>query len=41
MRDLEIEEEFPALLDTGYEVTSPATPAPNCISWVLGDHGHF
>ncbi len=41
MRDPEIEEEFPALRADGYAIASPETPTPNCIGWVLGDHGHF
>ena len=32
-----IEAAFPALVGTGYFVTSPATPEYNCIAWAAGE----
>lgn len=32
-----IEAHFPALVGTGYEVTSPETASYNCIAWAAGD----
>ncbi len=36
-RDAALEREFPGLRSGGYEVSSAATPAYNCIAWALGD----
>jgi hypothetical protein len=33
-----IEAAFPALVAAGYEITSPATHAYNCIAYAVGDH---
>lgn len=41
MRAPELEEEFPGLLATAYEVTSPRDPKYNCIAYALGDVNHF
>jgi len=32
-----IEENFPSLLSSGYDITSPATKEYNCIAWAAGD----
>lgn len=32
---------FPALRASGFEVTSPATPAYNCIAWAAGENGRW
>jgi hypothetical protein len=32
---------FPGLRDTGHSITSPATPAYNCIAWAAGDDRRF
>lgn len=32
-----IEENFPGLLSSGYDITSPATKEYNCIAWAAGD----
>ncbi len=32
-----IEQKFPGLAGTTYEITSPVDPAYNCIAWVTGD----
>ena len=41
MRDPELEDVFPGLASTAYEITSPDDPAYNCIAWALGDVNHF
>jgi len=41
MRAPELEAEFPGLLTTGYEVTSPQDPKYNCIAYAVGDVNHF
>jgi len=37
MRDPELEEDFPGLVDLPYEPTSPKDPAYNCVAFALGD----
>ncbi len=37
----ELEAEFPGLLSTAYEVTSPHDPKYNCIAFAIGDLNHF
>lgn len=41
MRAPELEAEFPGLLSTAYEVTSPHDPKYDCIAYALGDVNHF
>jgi len=41
MRAPELEAEFPGLLSTAYEVTSPQDSRYNCIAYVIGDLNHF
>lgn len=36
-RDAAIEEEFPELLKTGYEINSDCDPKYNCVAFALGD----
>jgi len=35
--DRNLEQVFPALSETGYEVTSPSDPKYNCVAWAAGD----
>lgn len=37
MSKKEIEKFFPPLTESGYEITSPATPDYNCIAWAAED----
>lgn len=41
MRDPEVEEDFPELLESGYDVTSPPVTRNNCIGWALGDKTQY
>ena len=41
MGDPELEDVFPGLASTAYEITIPDDPAYNCIAWALGDLNHF
>lgn len=41
MRAPELEAEFPGLLSSEYEVTSPHDPKYNCIAYAVGDINHF
>jgi hypothetical protein len=41
MRAPELEEEFPGLRTTSYEVTSPADPKYNCVAFAVGDVNRF
>ena len=37
----ELEAEFPGLVSTAYEITSPHDPKYNCVAYALGDLNHF
>jgi hypothetical protein len=41
MRDLELEEDCPGLVDSAYEITSPRDPQYNCVAFAVGDTSHF
>jgi hypothetical protein len=41
VRAPELEEEFPGLHSTGYEVTSPHDPKYNCVAYAVGDINRF
>lgn len=41
VRDLELEEDFPGLSDSRYEITSPRDPKYNCIAFAVGDTSHW
>ena len=36
-----LEGNFPALIGTGYAITSPSTPNYNCIAWAAGETRRF
>jgi hypothetical protein len=41
MRDPDLEEDFPGLIDSEYEVKSETDPQYNCVSFAVGDLTHF
>src|SRR5258708_2643857 len=41
MRDLDLEEDFPGLASTPYEIKSPRDPAYNCVAFAVGDTANF
>src|SRR6266705_4307778 len=41
MRDRELEEDFPGLVDSLYEIKSPRDPTYNCIAFAVVDLTHF
>src|ERR1700733_1429504 len=41
MRDPDLEDDIPALVNSGYVISSPRDPAYNCVSFAVGDTKNF